>query len=160
MGSTHSAVAAAVAPEDRAAERSMPEIAASYARLMGWPVVVTDNGILLPLSSAHTALTMPEHRGVDVLAGLRARMLAGPVLAVPGPQPRWVFLAELVALLPTQLTTPAEVRFVRAPHQVPLPPSPTPHGPVTWANPPTASRRWFPPFTAVLAVARTVVPEY
>ncbi|MCP2258609.1 hypothetical protein LX15_002307 [Streptoalloteichus tenebrarius] len=141
-------------------DRSMTEVAASYARLMGWPVVVTEKGILLPLSSAHTALSMPEHVGVGVLAGLRARMLAGPVLAVPGPQPHWIFLAELVALLPTQLTTPADVRFVRAPHQVLLPPSQTEDGPITWANPPTASRRWFPPFTAVLAVARTVSPEY
>jgi hypothetical protein len=28
-------------------------------------------------------------------------------------------------------------------------------GPVTWANPPSHSRHWFPPFTAVLALARS-----
>ncbi|WP_229686653.1 hypothetical protein [Longimycelium tulufanense] len=159
MRSATSAVESTVTPEESGMERGLADVAASYARLMGWPVVVSDNGILLPLSPASTALTMPEHLGQGVLAGLKARMLAGPVLALPGPQPRWVFLAELVALLPTQLTSPFEVQFVRAPHQVLLPPTQTTHGPVRWANPPTPSRRWFPPFTAVLAIARMVATE-
>lgn len=142
-----------VRPADRDRERVLGEALLAY-RTLGWQVSVTDQGVFLPLGPATTALAMPARIGSSVLADLKARMLAGPVLVLPGPREHWIFLAELVALLPTQLKAPPEVQFLRSPHRVVLPPTMTRYGSVRWANPPSHSRHWFPPFTAVLALAR------
>ncbi|KAA2261798.1 hypothetical protein F0L68_15435 [Solihabitans fulvus] len=135
-------------------DRALGEALAAY-RVLGWHVSVTEQGVFLPLGPATTALAMPARIGSRVLADLRSRMLAGPVLVLPGPREHWIFLAELVALLPTHLKAPPEVQFVKSPHRIVLPPTMTRYGSVRWANPPSHSRHWFPPFTAVLALARS-----
>lgn len=145
-------------PRNRGHERAIGEAVAGY-RLLGWQVTVTEQGVFLPLGPATTALAMPARIGSRVLADLKSRMLAGPVTVIPGPREHWIFLAELVALLPTHLKAPAEVQFVRSPHRIALPPTMTRYGSLRWANPPSHSRHWFPPFTAVLALARTAVAE-
>ena len=136
--------------------RTLGEVVANY-RILGWKVKVADNRVMLPLGPSTTALVMPARIGSAVLAELRARMLAGPALVIPGATEHWVFLAELVALLPSQLRTPPEIRFVRSPRSILLPPTATPYGSIRWANAPSFNRHWLPPFTAVLAVARTVL---
>ncbi|MBW4720952.1 hypothetical protein [Saccharothrix obliqua] len=141
-------------PRDRAHRHALGEAVAGY-RLLGWKVSVTEQGVFLPLGPATTALAMPARIGSRVLADLKARMLAGPVTVIPGPREHWIFLAELVALLPTHLKAPPEVQFVRSPQRIALPPTMTRYGSLRWANPPSHSRHWFPPFTAVLALART-----
>ena len=145
-------------PRDRAHQQALGEAIAGY-RLLGWKVSVTEQGVFLPLGPATTALAMPARIGSRVLADLKARMLAGPVTVIPGPREHWIFLAELVALLPTHLKAPAEVQFVRSPQRIELPPTMTRYGSLRWANPPSHSRHWFPPFTAVLALARTAVAK-
>ncbi|GDY28896.1 hypothetical protein [Gandjariella thermophila] len=155
MGSTQSSTDSAVAAADRGFDRALGSAAAGY-RLLGWSVVVAEHGIFLELGPTAIAVAMPGRAGSRVLADLKSRMLAGPTLVIPGPQERWVFLAELVALLPTQLQAPADVQLVRPPHRVVLPPTLTQHGPVRWANPPSAARHWLPPFTAVIALARAM----
>ncbi|MCP2170226.1 hypothetical protein [Goodfellowiella coeruleoviolacea] len=134
--------------------RALGEALAGY-RVLGWQVSASEQGVFLPLGPATTGLVMPARTGSRVLADLKARMLAGPVIAIPGPREQWIFLAELVALLPAHLRAPAQVQFVRSPQRVVLPPTATRYGPVRWANPPSPSRHWFPPFTAVLALARS-----
>lgn len=142
-------------PPESSFGRTLGEVVANY-RMLGWKVTVTEQGVLLPLGPTTTGLVMPARIGSAVLAELRARMLAGPTIVIPGPQENWMFLAELVALLPAQLRTPSEIRFVRSPSSLVLPPTMTAYGRVRWANAPSFSRHWLPPFTAVLAVARTI----
>ncbi|WNV84230.1 hypothetical protein [Umezawaea sp. Da 62-37] len=142
------------APHSRAHEQLLGEAIAGY-RLLGWRVSVTEQGVFLLLGPSTTALVMPARIGSRVLADLKARMLAGPVTVIPGPREHWIFLAELVALLPTHLKAPPEVQFVRSPQRIALPPTMTRYGSLRWANPPSHSRHWFPPFTAVLALARS-----
>jgi hypothetical protein len=154
MGSTQSSTDSAVTA-DRGFERALGSAAAGY-RLLGWSVVVADHGLFLELGPTAIAVAMPGRAGTRVLADLKSRMLAGPTLILPGPPERWVFFAELVALLPTQLQAPADVQLVRPPHRVILPPTLTQHGPVRWANAPSAARHWLPPFTAVIALARAM----
>jgi hypothetical protein len=143
---------------DRSFGRSLGEVVANY-RILGWKVSVTEQGVMLPLGPTTTALVMPARIGSAVLAELRARMLAGPTLVIPSPQENWLFLAELVALLPAPLRSPSEIRFVRSPNNVVLPPTMTPYGRVRWANAPSFNRHWLPPFTAVLAVARQIASK-
>jgi len=122
MGNTQSSTDSAVAAADRGFDRALGSAAAGY-RLLGWSVAATEQGIFLDLGPTAIALAMPGKAGARVLADLKARMLAGPTLVLPGPRERWVFLAELVALLPTQLQAPADVQLVRPPHRVALPPT-------------------------------------
>jgi hypothetical protein len=152
--STDTTAARAAAHDNRAHQRAVGEAIAGY-RLLGWQVTVTEQGVFLPLGPATTALAMPARIASRVLADLKARMLAGPVTVIPGPREHWIFLAELVALMPTHLKAPPEVRFVRSPNRIALPPTRTRYGSLRWANPPSHDRHWYPPFTAVLALART-----
>ncbi len=69
------------------------ERCARYRRDYQLPTTVdpTSRRILLPIGGLIGAVTMPSELGRHVLAGLRVRMLTGPVLEHPHAQ-RWTFL--------------------------------------------------------------------
>lgn len=97
--------------------------------------------------------------GAEILRYLRTRMLAGPVVALPGAPARWLMLTESA-----DDATPVSLIRLRArgglTHRsgtlVPLPPSRLESGSVTWAVPPSQGGPTLPPFTAVVSAARTV----
>jgi hypothetical protein len=64
-----------------------------YRNQYGLPAVVDSatGRILLPVGGLVGAVSMPSELGCRVLAGLRIRMLAGPVVERP-PTQRWTFI--------------------------------------------------------------------
>lgn len=69
------------------------ERCALYRNQYQLPVTIdpTTHRILLPIGGLVGAVSMPQELGRCVLAGLRIRMLAGPVVDRP-PTQRWTFL--------------------------------------------------------------------
>lgn len=113
--------------------------------------------ILLPIEGIVAAITMPPALGQRVLAGLRVRMLAGPVIASTATH-RWTFLtgpgdthsantlADLLRL---------DVTVCPIGEHIALPTPADEHiGTRHWANPP--SHRDLPPQSTVIATTRAM----
>lgn len=106
--------------------RASPE---GYAAL-GWPITVRGDQVLLTLGGDVSALVLPTtlaEQTVEILAG-RAR--PAPVLANPyAPEHRILITGESFGI---PLPWPDEVHAATG--QLPLPPTVTPRGAVTWAH--------------------------
>lgn len=113
--------------------------------------------IRLPIEGIIAAIIMPASLGYRVLAGLRVRMLAGPVI-VSTPTRRWIFLtgpayqpcdSTLADLRRLNVTIPA------IGDQITLPsPEDEQVGIRFWENTPTAHD--LPPHSAVIATIRAM----
>jgi hypothetical protein len=114
--------------------------------------------IVLLVSGLTGAITMPVDLGRRVLAGLRVRMLAGPVVAHP-PRERWTFLTGPGH--PPSGEVAAELLRLRATVAVDgdavVLPSPVDErlGLWQWENHPNATSD-FPPLSAVISTARSM----
>lgn len=134
--------------------------ARQYAR-WGWQTTLSGSEVLLSTGSRISGVELPVDLAGAVQHFLGVSMLAGPVIALPGLPRRWVLLTESAD------TTPAVVIDRLAPHQVivhrggervPLPPSITGDGPVTWQHQPVHGNGtvFVPPFATVAAAVRSV----
>ncbi len=129
---------------------------AQYRTQLAWPVDGDARNAYLDLGGDQVgALRMRAGLGAEVQWWLRLRMLAGPVLAVPGKRTEWTFL-----------TQPAPDEH----HRRPLPPGvepvtarvllPTPHtdrASVFWATPPDLEHPALPQFSSVIGAVRSVL---
>lgn len=122
-------------PSDPAppAEHNAPGRLAGPAdyRAWGWPVTLHHNEIWLTLHDA-VALIIPSDLAVDVTRLLTDRRCPPAVLAHPHlPHHQIVLGGE-----PYGVPLPLPPRLHRATGMLPLPPTRTPRGPLTWVHPP------------------------
>lgn len=108
------------------ARRATPQ---GYAAL-GWPVTVRGNQVLLTVGTELVALIMPTVLADQATVLLTAKARPAPVLAHPQiPGQLIVLAAEPFGV---DLPWPSQIRSVTG--HLPLPPTRTPAGPVTWAH--------------------------
>ncbi len=106
--------------------RAGPE---GYAAL-GWPVTVRGDQVMLTLDGDVTALILPVSLAEHVAHIVTAQARPAPVLIHPdAPQHRILIAGEPYGI---PLAWPDEVRLATG--QLPLPPTVTPRGAVTWAH--------------------------
>lgn len=136
----------------------LPAAAAHYER-WGWLVLRTDDRLLLTTNHCVGAVELPADVAADVQRFLAVRMLAGPVVALPGAPCRWLLLTDS-ADDATQVNLVRLVARGGVTHRrgtlVPLPPSRLDSGVVRWQVPPSLDGPSLPPFTAVVSAARAV----
>ncbi|MGH4021486.1 MAG: hypothetical protein ACRDT0_20095 [Pseudonocardiaceae bacterium] len=99
----------------------------------GWPVTACGDQVLLTLDAEATALALPTGLVEAVTPILAALDRSAPVLVHPGAPQHRVLLAGEPFGVP--LPWPAGVHTVTG--ALPLPPSTTPLGPITWHQPPS-----------------------
>jgi hypothetical protein len=125
----------------------------------GWQVLRADDRLLLTTDDTVSAVEMPSGIAAEVQHYLTVRLLAAPVIILPGAPTRWLLLTSSA-----NDSTPVGLIRLRArgalTHRcgtlVPLPPSRLELGPVTWHSPPALDGPTLPPFTAVVAATRAV----
>lgn len=124
-----------------------------------WLVLRASERLLLAADSTVSAVEMPASVAAEVQHYLSLRLLAGPVLALPGVPCRWLILTESAdhAAPVSLVRLRARGALVhRCGTLVPLPPSRLRSGAVSWQVPPSLDGPTLPPFTAVVAAARAV----
>ncbi|MFC0109354.1 bifunctional DNA primase/polymerase [Kibdelosporangium aridum] len=139
---------------DGAAARAM-----AYQHLYGWPTGVdpATRRLVLAVSENVNAIVMRAELGVETQSLLSQQMLAGPVIALPGDCPDWIFLTGPATSISTRTLSALShlgVRLQKLGTFIPLPPSRLDSGVVRWASGPTVGRD-LPPWTAVLAATRS-----
>lgn len=109
-----------------------PRPAALDYHAWGWPVTLRRNQVWLTLEPDTVALVIPALPAAQVTAILSQRHCPPPVLVHPDtPEHRLLLAGE-----PYGVTLPWPPGVHRATGALPLPPTRTPHGPVTWVHPP------------------------
>jgi len=125
----------------------------------GWLVLRSENRLLLTTDHQVSAVEMGAGIGGEVQHYLSVRLLAGPVVVLPGQPGRWLFLTE-------SADEASQVNLIRLrargalTHRlgtlVPLPPSRIDRGVVGWSGGGPAKRPFLPPFSALVAALRAV----
>ena len=132
--------------------------AAQYTR-WGWPVTVTGTRLLLSTGTKVSAVELAAELAGEVQHYLAVRLLAGPVVALPGAPHRRLLLAGSAEETPQRSIDRLHGRGAithRCGALVPLPPSRLACGATTWTVPPALAGPWLPPFTAIAAAVRTL----
>jgi hypothetical protein len=123
--------------------------AASYHAVFGWDIDYRDNVVLLVLGQGLVALVAPVPVGTEALARLRHFGADGPVFAVDGLRPHWVFLAEADEYILPAARLPAGVEILGCGQALPIPSAEVSSG-RRWIVAPDDRRRWLPTLSAVL----------
>ncbi len=133
--------------------------AAEYYERWGWLVLRENDRLLLTTDAAVSAVELPSSTAAEVQLYLAVRLLAGPVIALPGMPRRWLLLTgsadDATPVHLTRLVARGAMTHRRG-TLVPLPPSHLETGLVTWQSPPSLDGPTLPPFTAVVAATRAV----
>lgn len=145
-------------PHQHPAPTGLAATAEVYER-WDWLVLRAGDRLLLAADTTVSAVEMPASIAAEVQHYLSVRLLAGPVIALPGTPCRWLLLTESA-----DEAAPVSLVRLRARggliHRcgtlVPLPPSRLESGAVSWRVPPSLDGPTLPPFTAVVAAARAV----
>jgi hypothetical protein len=134
-------------------------ITAAHYEQWGWLALIAGDRLLLTTNDQVSAVELPAELGGKIQRYLSARLLAGPVIALPGTPARWLMLAESA-----DEAAPVSLVRLRArgalTHRcgtlVPLPPSRLESGVVTWQVPPSLDGPKLPPFASLVSAARAV----
>ncbi|RBM16186.1 hypothetical protein DI005_25380 [Prauserella sp. PE36] len=129
---------------------------AEYRSVLGWTVTWGGGRPLLDLGHGMVAVTAPRPLAVGLAERLHRLDATGPVFAVDGARPYWVFLADPNDEVNADLHLPRGVEILGCPQRIPVPVE-VPRSPaLRWIVPPDTRRRWLPTLAAVaLAAART-----
>ncbi|MFD7656725.1 hypothetical protein ACFV4N_22360 [Actinosynnema sp. NPDC059797] len=100
----------------------------------------------LVLDEDVVAVEVPASWGAEVSHQLRFTGPLGPILAIPGPRLRWLFLAEPDVGPEPPYVLPPDARYWRGPRRIPARES-------RWVVPPAGA---LPPVGAVRCAIRTV----
>ncbi|GGU70353.1 hypothetical protein [Lentzea flava] len=125
----------------------------------GWLVLRSENRLLLTTDHQVSAVELAAGIGGEVQHYLSVRMLAGPVVVLPGASRRWLILtasgdsASQVNLIRLRARGALTHRLGTL---VPLPPSRIDRGVVGWLGEPPLEKPFLPPFSAVVAALRAV----
>ncbi|MCE7002149.1 bifunctional DNA primase/polymerase [Kibdelosporangium philippinense] len=131
----------------------------AYQHLYDWPTGVdpATKRLVLAVSENVNAIGMRAELGMETQSLLSQQMLAGPVIALPGDRPEWIFLTGPATSISTRTLTALShlgIRLQKPGAFIPLPPSRVGSGVARWASGPTVGRE-LPPWTAVLAATRS-----
>ncbi|UMP06821.1 bifunctional DNA primase/polymerase [Amycolatopsis sp. EV170708-02-1] len=131
--------------------------ARAYRHFYGWPTSVnhTTGQVVLTVSDEVSAIVTRRELGEDALSLLAMRMIAGPVVSLPGAN--CAFLTGPACHLCDATTADLERLDVRLPDKgflIPLPPSKSGDDAVRWLSGPKPTRP-LPPWTAVIGALRT-----
>ena len=145
-------------PEPLSPTSILAVMALRYAQ-WGWLTRLAGDRLLLTTDDNISAVELPSALGSVVQQFLRIRMVAGPVVRLPGTPSRWLLLTQSA-----QTAAPVSLAQLRSrsavTHRggtlVPLPPSRLENGVASWQVPPAMDGPSLPPFTAVVAAIRTV----
>jgi hypothetical protein len=128
-------------------------LAVSAVRYARWGGLTRQVGDRLLLTTSHlvSAVELPTALGGQVQHYLALRLLAGPVIVLPGAPRRWVLLTQSA-----DESAPVNIVHLRgrgvSAHRrgalVPLPPSRLENGVVTWQVPPSSDDPALPPFAS------------
>jgi len=136
-----------------------PTAAVTRCRSWGWSISLTGSRVLLSTGVRVSAVELAEELAVEVQRFLAIRLLAGPVVTLPGMPRRRLLLAasadEVSQAAIDRLDGRGGVTH-RADALVPLPPSELACGQVTWQVPPAPAEPWLPPWTALAAAVRSI----
>ncbi|NUT46415.1 MAG: hypothetical protein HOV94_03705 [Saccharothrix sp.] len=102
----------------------------------------------LVLAEGAVAVEVPASWGAEVSTQLRSAGPLGPILAIPGPRLRWLFLARPDPAPAPRDVPPPDVRYWHGPSRIPAASS-------RWVVPPEGA---LPPVGAVRCAIRTVRP--
>ncbi|GLY66757.1 hypothetical protein Atai01_33760 [Amycolatopsis taiwanensis] len=130
-------------------ELSTPRAALAMLLSLGWPVYADRRTIFLSTTSGFCGLKVPGEAGERMLLTLRDVGVEGPVIAMPWPQPSHIFLADADEVLDTATVSRLGGVLLQTPSTIPLPPSETPRGRLTWLVPPRPANRWLPAMSTV-----------
>jgi hypothetical protein len=137
------------------ADATSPTDAASY-QAWGWPVSCRRDQVWLSLEPDTVALVLPALLTVQVSAILVARRCPPAVLVHPEvPEHRIVLAGER-----SEMTLPWPDQVHRVTGALPLPPTLTLRGPVTWVHPPQPDALRLCREIDVFAAVRTALPEW
>ena len=100
----------------------------------------------LVLAAGAMAVEVPASWGAEVSTQLRSAGPLGPILAIPGPRLRWLFLARPDPEPEPGHVPPPDVRYWHGPRRIPAVSS-------RWVVPPAGA---LPPVGAVRCAIRTV----
>lgn len=142
--------------------RSRGWTAPRYEELLGWTVDPSGGRALLALGRSLVAVCVPPAIGPGVADHLRELGAEGPVLAVAGEVPHWVFLADPNGAVVSGDELPAGVVVLDCPSRISIPAVGLSVGGSRWVVPPNPHRRWLPTLAAVLCAVgcRTPLPEF
>lgn len=119
-------------PADGLSSDTRPRPAALCYQACGWPVTLRGNQVWLTLQPDTVALIIPALHAAQATAILSQRRCPPPVLAHPdAPEHRVLLAGE-----PYGVDLPWPPGVHRASGALPLPPTQTPRGPITWVHPP------------------------
>jgi len=136
-----------------------PAAAAGQYSRWGWPVTITGTRLLLRTGTHVSAVELAAELAGEVQHYLAVRLLAGPMVALPGAPHRCLLLAGSAEETPQRSIDRLHGRGAithRCGALVPLPPSRLACGAATWTVPPALAGPWLPPFTAIAAAVRTL----
>ncbi len=133
--------------------------AVARCRSWGWPISITASRVLLSTGSQVTAVELAEGLAAEVQRFLAMRLLAGPVVALPGMPRRRLLLAASADEASPATIARLDGRGAITHHAgalVPLPPSKLACGQVSWQVPPALVDPWLPPLTAIAAAVGSI----
>lgn len=135
--------------------QSLREDALRYQTDLGWVTTIVGSQLFLKLGKGLVGASMASGVGAEVNHQLTLRGLGYPVLHLPGPRDKWVFLAchDIGSPLPS---APHFITVLRAGDRVPLPPSAHLYGKVNWVVQPEDSGIASALLAPLLALSRSI----
>lgn len=126
-----------------------------YRDTLGWSTMLRPCSVELALDGSIGAVAMRAGIGGQVASILCTSETCGPVIAVPGAPPSWVFLV-VVEPGERDAPVPAYTRLLAQDQSLPLPPSWTPGGQIRWVIRPKLVSGRLPSLSTVFNAIRTV----
>lgn len=138
-------------------ELSRPWTIEQYRCLLGWRVEVQDGRATLSLGAGIAAVAVKSTVAPDIMAALRRYDGSGPVLAVNGQPPCWLFFADPNGMIVARDDLPGDVALLECPRQIPIPTGDVPCDQSRWIVPPDTRRRWLPTVATILSAVTVSV---
>ncbi|MFE3784792.1 hypothetical protein ACFXPA_42200 [Amycolatopsis sp. NPDC059090] len=123
-----------------------------YLTEYGWRTQVIDNQLMLPFDGDLIGVSIPAGRAGELNHQLAMHRLSYPVVALPTPRHRWVFLASCTAAS-HYLPTAHFVALLRYQDRIPLPPSQSGSGQLRWVVEPPDHSAAIPEVGPLLKIA-------
>ncbi|GAA1027345.1 MULTISPECIES: hypothetical protein [Amycolatopsis] len=124
-----------------------------YLAEYGWRTQIIDNQLMLPLNEELIGVSIPIGRAGEFNHHLAVHGLSYPIVALPTPRERWVFLASC-APSSHHLPTAHFVALLHRQHRIPLPPSQSANGQLRWIAEPHSRPASIPDVGPLLKIAR------
>lgn len=123
----------------------------------GWPIKIVGSSVLLETTSGFCGVEMRQRHGEAVLRLLCQAGTEGPVVRVMRPDPWLVFLAEADTVVEADSLRHHAAGLVQRGQTIPLPPTDTGSGRVSWVVAPRPDHRWLPQLSTIVWALRTVM---